>query len=195
MHKISRPGHIIINGVITPSRNNLTRGRFVTKEDKFCPSCATALENKDVFGQERPVCPNCGRVIFYDPKVAVVCIVPRDGKVLMIRRATDLGYGLWGLPGGYVDRGEVVERAAAREVWEETGLRVEPGELIGLYSVSDDPVMVAVYVVKETGGELAAGPEALEVGFFEIDALPELAFPRDRDVLAKWRNGVKGGGF
>jgi len=42
---------------------------------------------------------------------------------------------------------------------------------------------------------LAAGPEALEVGFFEIDALPVLAFPRDRDVLAKWRNGVEGGGF
>ena len=167
----------------------------MTKEDKFCPSCATALENKDVFGQERPVCPNCGRVIFYDPKVAVVCIVPRDGKVLMIRRATDLGYGLWGLPGGYVDRGEMVERAAAREVWEETGLRVEPGELIGLYSVSDDPVIVAVYASKETGGELAAGPEALEVGFFEIDALPELAFPRDRDVLAKWRNGADGVGF
>ena len=195
MHKITRPGHIIINGVIPPSRNDVTRGHFVTKEDKFCPSCATALENKYVFGHERPVCPNCGRVIFYDPKVAVVCIVPRDGKVLMIRRATDLGYGLWGLPGGYVDRGEVVERAAAREVWEETGLRVEPGELIGLYSVSDDPVMVAVYASKETGGELAAGPEALEVGFFEIDALPELAFPRDRDVLAKWRNGVDGGGF
>ncbi|MQG28199.1 MAG: NUDIX hydrolase [SAR202 cluster bacterium] len=167
----------------------------MTKEDKFCPSCATALENNDVFGQERPVCPNCGRVIFYDPKVAVVCIVPRDGKVLMIRRATDLGYGLWGLPGGYVDMGEVVERAAAREVWEETGLRVEPGELIGLYSVSGDPVMVAVYAATETGGELAAGPEALEVGFFEIDALPVLAFPRDRDVLAKWRNGVEGGGF
>ena len=57
--------------------------------------------------------------------------VPRDGSVLMIRRGTELGYGLWGLPGGYVDRGEVVERAAAREVWEETGLEVEIGDLLG----------------------------------------------------------------
>ena len=159
---------------------------FLNLEDRYCPSCAAALETKEVFGHERPVCPNCARVIFYDPKVAVICIVPRDGKVLMIRRATDQGYGLWGLPGGYVDRGEVVERAAAREVWEETGLQVEPGELIGLFSEEGNPVMVAVYAARETGGALEAGPEALEVGFFDVDDLPELAFPRDREVLAKW---------
>ncbi len=155
--------------------------------DKFCPSCAAALEIKEVFGQQRPMCPSCGRVIFYDPKVAVICIVPRDGQVLMIRRGTDLGYGLWGLPGGYVDRGEVVEKAAAREVWEETGLVVETGDLIGLFSESGDPVMVAVYAARETGGTMEAGPEALEVEFFSIDALPELAFPRDREVLVRWK--------
>jgi ADP-ribose pyrophosphatase YjhB (NUDIX family) len=133
------------------------------------------------------MCPSCGRVIFYDPKVAVICIVPRDGQVLMIRRGTDLGYGLWGLPGGYVDRGEVVEKAAAREVWEETGLVVETDDLIGLFSESGDPVMVAVYAARETGGTMEAGPEALEVEFFSIDALPELAFPRDREVLVRWK--------
>ncbi len=133
------------------------------------------------------MCPSCGRVIFYDPKVAVICIVPRDGQVLMIRRGTDLGYGLWGLPGGYVDRGEVVEKAAAREVWEETGLVVETGDLIGLFSESGDPVMVAVYAARETGGTMEAGPEALEVEFFSIDALPELACPRDREVLVRWQ--------
>jgi ADP-ribose pyrophosphatase YjhB (NUDIX family) len=105
----------------------------------------------------------------------------------MIRRGTDQGYGLWGLPGGYVDRGEVVEKAAAREVWEETGLEVETGELIGLFSEADNPVIVAVYAAQETGGELEAGPEALEVGFFATDDLPELAFPRDQEVLAKWK--------
>ena len=162
----------------------------MTEDDRFCPSCATALVTKDVFGHERPVCPDCGRIVFYDPKVAVICIVPRDGRVLMIRRATELGYGLWGLPGGYVDRGEVVERAAAREVWEETGLEVEPGELVGLFSEAGNPVMVAAYAAQETGGTLQAGPEALEVGFFAVDQLPELAFPRDRDVLAKWLDGT-----
>tara|TARA_Y100000588_G_scaffold127134_2_gene139320 strand:- start:4183 stop:4512 length:330 start_codon:yes stop_codon:yes gene_type:complete len=107
----------------------------------------------------------------------------------MIRRGTDVGYGLWGLPGGYVDRGEVVEGAAAREVWEETGLEVEVGELLGLYSESGNPVMVAAYTARETGGTLKAGPEALEVGYFSVDQLPELAFPRDRDILGRWQNG------
>ena len=157
--------------------------------DRFCPSCGTALLTKEVFGQQRPVCPECDRIIFYDPKVAVTCIVPRNGKVLMIRRGTDQGYGLWGLPGGYVDRGEVVEQAAAREVWEETGLKVEPGDLIGLFSESGDPVIVAVFVASEIGGELEPGPEALEVGFFPVDDLPELAFPRDQNVLEIWQSG------
>ena len=158
----------------------------MTPEDRFCPSCAATLVTKDVFGHQRPVCPECSRVIFYDPKVAVICIVPRNGKVLMIRRSTDLGYGLWGLPGGYVDRGEVVEVAAAREVWEETGLEVAVGGLLGLFSESGNPVIVAAYIGRETGGTLAAGPEALEVEFFDVDNLPELAFPRDREVLVRW---------
>ena len=166
----------------------------LNQEDRFCPSCATALEIKEIFGSARPVCPNCDRIIFYDPKVAVICIVPRDGKVLMIRRGTELGYGLWGLPGGYVDRGEVVEKAAAREVWEETGLEVEIGSLLGLFSEPGNPVIVAAYAGTETGGELEAGPEALEVGFFDIDQLPELAFPRDQEVLASWRDGRGHGG-
>ena len=165
----------------------------MTQADKFCPSCATSLETRAVFGQERLVCPNCSRIIFYDPKVAVICIVPREGKVLMIRRGTDIGYGLWGLPGGYVDRGEVVESAAAREVWEETGLEVVVEELLGLYSESGNPVMVAVYGAMERGGTLKAGPEALDVGFFDLESLPELAFPRDREILAKWRtNSARG---
>ncbi len=149
---------------------------------------------KDVFGHQRPVCPECSRVIFYDPKVTVICIVPRNGKVLMIRRSTDLGYGLWGLPGGYVDRGEVVEVAAAREVLEETGLEVAVGNLLGLFSESGNPVIVAAYIAIETGGTLAAGPEALEVGFFDVANLPELAFPRDREVLAKWKGSTAEGG-
>ena len=106
----------------------------------------------------------------------------------MIRRGTDQGYGLWGLPGGYIDRGEVVENAAIREVWEETGLRVKVGELIGLFSESGDPVIVAVFAASEIGGELEPGPEALEVGFFPVDDLPELAFPRDQYVLSKWQS-------
>ena len=160
---------------------------MTTSQDKFCASCATPLEQREVFGTERPACPQCGRVVFYDPKVAAVCVIARDGRVLMIRRGTDLGYGLWSLPGGFVDRGEVVESAAAREAWEETGLEVSVDGLLGLFSLPGDPVIVAAFTAHETGGKLAPGPEALETSFFPLDALPELAFTRDTEILAQWK--------
>ena len=158
-------------------------------EDNFCPSCTAPLEIKEVSGNMRPVCPQCDRVIYYDPKVAAISIIPRDGKVLMIQRATELGYGLWGLPGGYVDRGEVVEEAAVRETLEETGLVVEVERLVGLFSQPGETVMVVAFAAHESGGSLKAGPETLAVGFFLPDDLPELAFPRDTDILARWAEG------
>ena len=157
-----------------------------TSGDNFCASCATPLEKRDIFGQERPACPQCGRVVYYDPKVAAVCLIEREGKVLMIRRGTDLGYGLWSLPGGFVDRGEVVEAAAAREAWEETGIEVDVDALIGLFSLPGDPVIVVAYAAHQTGGTLAPGPEALETDYFALDSLPELAFSRDTEILTRW---------
>ena len=121
-------------------------------DDRFCPSCASPLEEKDVDGHLRPVCTECGRTIFYDPKVSAICIVERGDKLLLVKRGNEPGYGLWSLPGGYVDRGEVVEAAAAREVWEETGLTVEIDRLVGLFSESGNPVMVAAFAATETGG-------------------------------------------
>jgi 8-oxo-dGTP diphosphatase len=124
-------------------------------------------------------------VIYYDPKVAVASVIQRSGQVLMIRRANDPGYGLWSMPGGYVDRGEVAEEAAAREVREETGLEVEIERLIGLFSEAGQPVMVAAFLAREVGGVLQAGDEALDVGFFDVQDLPPLAFPRDRLIITR----------
>lgn len=155
-------------------------------KDKYCASCSATLVKRETNGAVRPVCPSCGRVIYYDPKVAAVTIVIRNEKVLLIRRAGDPGYGLWSVPGGYVDRGEVVEEAAAREVLEETGLQVSIDGLIGLFSEAGRPVIVAAFCGKECGGKLEAGPEALEVGFFGINALPPLAFPADSKILQSW---------
>ena len=157
-------------------------------EDSYCAGCGNTLEMKSLEGTVRPVCPQCSRVVYYDPKVAATAVVERSGLVLMLRRAVETGYGLWSLPGGYVDRGEVVEEAAAREVLEETGLQVKINGLVGLFSEAGHPVVVAAYAAEETGGKLEAGPEALELGFYPLDALPTLAFPRDRLILARWQS-------
>ena len=154
--------------------------------DKFCSSCATPLELRFEADRERPVCPRCGRVVYYDPKIAATCVIERRGRVLLVRRGNQPGYGLWSMPGGYVDRGEVVEDAAAREVFEEAGLVVDVGPLVGLFSEQDHPVVVAAFMAQEVGGELNAGTEALEVGFFSLDELPSMAFPRDRIILDQW---------
>lgn len=158
------------------------------KRGKFCSGCASVLEIQDVEGHQRPVCPNCGRVVYHDPKIAATCIVERQGAVLMIKRDNQVGFGLWSMPGGYVDRGEVVEEAAAREVLEETGLQVEVKNLVGLFSEAGHPVIVVAFAAVETGGRLAAGPEAQDVGFFPLDGLPEMAFPRDQLILDKWQS-------
>ena len=164
----------------------------MTDNDKFCPTCGARLALREHEGRTRPVCPDCGRVMYYDPKLAATCVIERDGKTLMVRRAVQTGYGLWSMPGGFVDRGEPVEDAAAREVWEETGLVVAVGQLIGLFSDAGNPVVVAAYAAEETGGVLAPGPESLEVGFFASDALPPLAFPRDEQIIRRWRE-IRGG--
>jgi ADP-ribose pyrophosphatase YjhB (NUDIX family) len=126
-------------------------------------------------------------VVYYDPKVAATSVIERHGRVLMVRRAVETGYGLWSLPGGYVDRGEVVELAAAREVQEETGLKVQVDSLVGLFSEPGHPVIVAAYAARRVGGRLKPGPEALEVRYFSLDDLPPLAFPRDLQILVRWQ--------
>ena len=161
--------------------------------DRYCPNCAGTLQVRESGGTARPVCPKCGRVVYFDPKIAATAVVERGGRVLLIKRGNQPGYGQWSMPGGYVDRGEVVEEAAAREVWEETGLRVEINGLIGLFSEREHPVIVAAFAAREAGGELAAGEEALDIGFFSLDALPDLAFPRDRLILQRWAEGHRPG--
>lgn len=159
------------------------------EEATFCPRCSARLEMKEVNGAQRPRCPECGRVIYYDPKLAATVVVERDDRVLMVRRAIQPGIGLWSLPGGYVDRGEVVEKAAAREVLEETGLHVNITGLLGLFSEEGHPVVLAAFNAQEVGEEEAKpGPEVSELGFFHLDDLPPLAFPRDPIILEAWKN-------
>ena len=118
-------------------------------------------------------CPLCGR--WDNRPVGVDTVVYKDGKVLMIKRATDPDAGKYALPGGYLDKGESAELAAAREVKEETGLEVEIIKLIGVRS---DParyrqIVEIGFVGKVIGGQEMAGDGVAAIEWFDPNQLPE----------------------
>lgn len=157
---------------------------------KYCMECGHGMETAAVEGKERWRCPACGWVYWEDPKVVVAVIIARDGCVLLGRRGPPgvLGAGLWSFPAGFVDRGERLEDAGAREVREETGLHVQLGRLLMLRSEPDSPVILAVYPACKVEGTPAPGAELTELGWFSHENVPELAFGHDSEVLAAWWN-------
>lgn len=119
---------------------------------------------------------------------AAVVLWDDGGRILMVKRAPGASRaGYWSIPAGYVDYGEEVRAAAARELQEETGLIAEIGEAVFVASNFHDPAKLTVgvwFAGTIVGGELVAGDDAEEVGWFRLDDLPELAFDTDREFLA-----------
>ena len=153
---------------------------------QYCAACGSPTEERVVEGCPRPVCTACGQVAYLDPKLAVAVLIARDGRILLGKRGPGAREsGKWSFPAGFVERGERVERAAAREAREETGLDVAVGDLIGLYSNDGESVVLAVYEATAVG-EPRAGDDLTEVGWFAPSELPELAFPRDRRIMDAW---------
>ncbi|MBI2964789.1 MAG: NUDIX hydrolase [Chloroflexi bacterium] len=154
------------------------------EQPSFCSNCGGRLATASP--GMRPGCVACGRIAYLDPKLAAAAIVALEGKLVLVRRAIEPSIGKWSFPSGYVDRGEAVEGAVEREVREETGLHVKANWLVGLYSQAGNAVVLAVYDVTVVGGDLCAGPEALEVKTFDPRSLPELAFAHDGAIVADW---------
>lgn len=157
-----------------------------------CPRCGGRLEERIVFAHDPPrqVCAACGFVFYRDPKVAAGAICRTPEGIILLRRGIQPGHGLWVYPGGYVDRGESLPAAAARETREEVGLEVRIDRLVGVYSYPGRPVIVVVYAAEVIGGALRGGPEALEVRTFDHAAIPWdlLAFQSTREALNDYFN-------
>ncbi len=137
----------------------------------------------------RLVCAGCGFVFYLDPKVAVgAVIVDGVGRVLLVRRAIEPGYGKWVFPGGYVDRGEEVPLAAIREAREETGIAIAIDSLLDIYSYPGRTPVIVVYTARMLGGELMVDEESLEARWFGESEIPwnELAFPSTREALSEY---------
>lgn len=146
----------------------------------FCPQCAVLLTTVDG-------CDACGWINYVDPKVAAVVLVSDEhGRLLYIRRNHEPAMFQWSWPSGFVDAGERVEHAAIREVREETGIDVEIGDLLGVWSQTGDPVVVIAYRARPICGTLRPGPEALAAAWIPIDPdrrRPAPVFPHDEEIL------------
>jgi 8-oxo-dGTP diphosphatase len=154
----------------------------------YCQSCGGETCIQSVEGIPRPVCVDCRTVTYFDPKLAAAVVVVRDGKLLLGKRGAHTREpGKWSFPAGFVERGERVEDAAAREAREEIGLDVTVGDLLGLYSSNGETVVLAVYLATASEGEAIAADDLTEVAWFSPNNLPPLAFPHDDRIIEAWR--------
>jgi len=104
----------------------------------------------------------------------------REGRLLLVRRGTEPGRGLWSVPGGRVEPGESSPEATAREVLEETGVQVSVGELAGI--VERPGPGGVVYVIEDfhavpapgTSTVPRAGDDADDAGWFTEEELLRL---------------------
>ncbi len=161
-------------------------------EYTYCPHCTAELETVEINDQMRRRCPSCGFVHWRNPGVgAAVVVFNDDGELLMVRRGRGASRpGLWSIPAGFVDYGEEIRAAAARELLEETGLIAEVGDVVFVASNFHDPAKLTVGIWfggVVTGGTLEAGDDADAVGWFDLDDLPPLAFDTDKAFIAGLR--------
>lgn len=111
------------------------------------------------------------------PLVGVGAVIVDNGRVLLVRRGTEPAKGVWSIPGGLIETGEMLHEAVVREVREETGLTVEPIALIELLDRiirEADRVryhyVIADYLCRVTGGTLASGSDADEARWVDHSA-------------------------
>ena len=156
-----------------------------------CLKCGAALELRFMDSREREICPACGWVYYLQLKVGAGVLIEKDDQILLLQRANEPWKEAWNIPAGYVEADENPKDAAKREVFEETGLIVEIGELIKVYYYLDDPRgngVALIYKAEVLGGELRVDHESSAARYFHWHEIPEkLAGGGHDQVILEWR--------
>ncbi|MGB0944728.1 MAG: NUDIX domain-containing protein [Marinomonas sp.] len=158
---------------------------------KFCSECGSAnlvLRKTNHDTHSRYTCADCEKIFYHNPKVIAGCIVEHEGKYLMCQRAIKPRTGTWTLPAGFMECGETVEQAAQREVWEETGAKIE---IIAPYSIFSVPQINEVYIMfraKLVAFTDEPGPETLAADLLSADQIPwdNIFYPAIKDILQRY---------
>ncbi len=150
----------------------------------YCLRCGQPLKlgvpAADV--RQRLLCTACGYIHYTNPKLVCTALLesPDREGILLLRRATEPRSGFWSVPGGFMESGESLAAAAAREASEEVGVKALDLKLFSVHSLSFiDQVYVAFRGRIESAAEAVPGSEAMEARFFTAAETPwgELAFP------------------
>lgn len=127
-----------------------------------------------------------GREFPDSPLVGVGAVIVQDRRVLLIRRGHPPLLGEWSLPGGVLECGETLREAAVREAREETGLVVEPVDMLGVYEriIREDARVRYHYVLidflcRRVEGELEAAGDAIEARWFTRAEAADLLLAKD----------------
>lgn len=127
------------------------------------------------------------------PQVAVGAVVFKNGKCLLVRRKNPPSPGFWAIPGGSVHLGESLQRAAEREIWEETGVVIRAGKPVHVFDTIERDEQGRVrfhYVIADlkaeyVSGEPDAGDDALDARWFSAEEMG------DRQIHALTRSLLK----
>lgn len=158
---------------------------------RHCSRCGDLLDFGPVEGEERDrlVCPSCHFISYVNPRLVVTTLpITDDGRVILLRRGIEPGYGSWAQPGGFLEIDETAEAGAVRETLEETGLVVEPTRIVGIYSRPPAAVVVVCYEARIIGGNIRTGLEAIQIEPFAVELIPweGIAFRTTTWALRDW---------
>jgi ADP-ribose pyrophosphatase YjhB (NUDIX family) len=157
---------------------------------KFCPTCAAPVEKRVPDGDHLPraVCTGCGTIHYRNPKLIAGCVPEHGGRILVCRRAIEPRRGFWTIPAGFMEVGETLQQAAARECHEEALARVEVGSLCAVVHVLHAEQVHVMFRAVLAGDAFGVGVESLETTLVEERDVPwpEIAFPSVEFTLRRY---------
>ena len=152
---------------------------------RYCAACGAAYGDATQWPR---TCGACGHVVYGNPLPVAVLLLPVDDGILTIRRAIP-PVGALALPGGFIDHGEEWRHAAARELFEEAQIRIDPAWIRErrVLSAPDGTLLVFGEAPRLRAADLPAFAPSAEASERVILRAPEpLAFPLHTQVLAEW---------
>jgi len=152
-------------------------------EPRYCENCGTKcrwqLHNQDE--PYREVCPSCNHVMFRNSKPCAGVLVLNGAKILLIQRGIEPYKSWWDIPGGFLEEAEHPADGARREALEETGLVIEPVEILGIFIDKYEKIGFThntYFIGNVSGGELRPCSDAVDARWFDLNKLPDrIAFP------------------